>query len=66
LEGVAIHVDAADGTAWAGALEVLLEQPEELNRRREQSLKRAIDFSWRRTARLTREVYVEAIRRFAR
>jgi glycosyltransferase involved in cell wall biosynthesis len=65
-EGAAIHVDAADGTAWAGALEVLLEQPEELNRRREQSLKRAVDFSWQRTARLTREVYVEAIRRFAR
>jgi glycosyltransferase involved in cell wall biosynthesis len=65
-EGAAIHVDAADENAWAGVLEALLLQPEELNRRKEQSLKRAANFSWQRTARLTREVYVEAIRRFAR
>jgi glycosyltransferase involved in cell wall biosynthesis len=31
---------------------------------RERSLARACEFSWRRTARLTREVYVEARRRF--
>ena len=65
-DGAAIHVDAADGQAWAGALESLLLEPQELNRRREQSLKRAADFSWQRAAWLTREVYVEAIRRFGR
>jgi glycosyltransferase involved in cell wall biosynthesis len=31
---------------------------------RERALRRAADFSWRRTAQLTREVYEEALRRF--
>ncbi len=62
--GAAIHVDANGVNAWAAALEALLLRPEELQARRRQSLQRAAAFSWRKTARLTREVYVEAIRRF--
>jgi hypothetical protein len=46
-------------------MELLLTQPEERERRRALSVARARDFSWERTARLTREVYAEAIRRFA-
>jgi glycosyltransferase involved in cell wall biosynthesis len=48
----------------ARAMEALLLNTEERCRRRELSIKRAADFSWSKTARLTREVYVEAIRRF--
>jgi glycosyltransferase involved in cell wall biosynthesis len=59
--GAAIHVDASD---LSNAMEGLLRHEEERLRRREMSLKRAADFSWRSTARNTREVYVEAIRRF--
>ena len=46
------------------AMSLLVENPEERQRRREQSLQRARAFSWRQTARKTMEVYVEAIRRF--
>jgi glycosyltransferase involved in cell wall biosynthesis len=60
----AVHVNAIDANGLASAMEALLTHPEQLQYRREQSLKRASQFSWRRTAILTREVYVEAIRRF--
>ena len=47
-----------------GAMETLLRNPEERARRRELSLRRAAEFSWRATARKTHEVYEEACRRF--
>ena len=50
-----IKVEALDPRAWAEAM--LQVQPNS------KSLRRAAEFSWARTARLTREVYVEAIRR---
>jgi glycosyltransferase involved in cell wall biosynthesis len=62
--GAAIHVDANDAKGWAEAMEALLTNPEQLQIRREKSRLRAAEFSWRKTAARTREVYVEAIRRF--
>jgi glycosyltransferase involved in cell wall biosynthesis len=43
-----------------------LEHPDEVQSIRERCLRRAAQFSWPNTARLTREVYEEAIRRFGR
>jgi glycosyltransferase involved in cell wall biosynthesis len=60
--GAAIHADEHELTA---AMERLLTDPEERRIRIERGRRRAADFSWERTARLTREVYVEAIQRFA-
>ncbi|MDQ6662817.1 MAG: glycosyltransferase family 4 protein [Acidobacteriota bacterium] len=48
------------------ALTNAVEQPEWVAEHREKSLRRARDFSWPRTARLTREVYTAAIERFGR
>jgi glycosyltransferase involved in cell wall biosynthesis len=59
--GAAIHVDDAH---IAEAMEALLVNPEEQQRRRDLSLRRAAEFSWEKTARQTREVYQEAIERF--
>ena len=60
--GAALH--ASDGELTA-AMERLLVEPDERRRRSEMGRARAATFSWEKTARLTREVYVEAIRRFA-
>jgi glycosyltransferase involved in cell wall biosynthesis len=60
----ALHVDAADVTALACAMELLIEDCAERNRRREMGAKRAAQFSWQQSAVLTRKVYAEAIRRF--
>lgn len=59
--GAAIHVSADN---LAEAMEGILTNPEERQRRRELSLRRAAEFSWTRTAAQTRAVYLEAIRRF--
>jgi len=59
--GAAIHVAPEHLSA---TMQALVENPEERSRRRELSLQRAADFSWRITARKTHEVYEEASRRF--
>jgi glycosyltransferase involved in cell wall biosynthesis len=59
--GAALHASPGD---LAQAMRILLCNPDERARRREASLRRAAEFSWARTAHLTREVYVEAIDRF--
>jgi glycosyltransferase involved in cell wall biosynthesis len=59
--GAAMHVEPHE---IAHAMEVLLTGPGERDRRRELGLWRAGEFSWSATARRTREVYEEAIRRF--
>ena len=57
---------ALDGlSAWVEAMRAAAESPQWLQERREASRARAREFSWGRTARLTREVYEEAMRRFA-
>jgi glycosyltransferase involved in cell wall biosynthesis len=60
----AILVDAKDRLAWVEALTSLFEQRERVGMLREKALARAGEFSWDKTARLTREVYGEAVRRF--
>ncbi|HXG31842.1 MAG TPA: glycosyltransferase family 1 protein [Bryobacteraceae bacterium] len=60
----AVLVDPRDVRAWAEAMEAVLTRPEWAAELRDRGLARAAEFSWRRTARLTREVYQEAHRRF--
>ena len=58
------RLDPRDGRAWTEALLACAAGGDWLERRRESSLARAREFSWERTARLTREVYEQARRRF--
>ncbi len=57
-------LDPKDTKSWIAAIEAALSHPERLESWRRRSLERAAAFSWTRTARITREVYEEAIRRF--
>jgi glycosyltransferase involved in cell wall biosynthesis len=57
--GAAVHVDATDVRALAEAMRV---RPV----RREESLRRAAQFSWSATAKKTREVYDAAVRLFTK
>ena len=50
--------------AWAEGMCAAVTHPAWLNEQRAKSLARAKEFSWARTAQSTREVYVEAQRRF--
>jgi glycosyltransferase involved in cell wall biosynthesis len=61
--GAATLLDACDVRAWTEALIAAATRPEWAAAQREKSLARAREFSWERTARLTREVYVEALGR---
>jgi alpha-1,3-rhamnosyl/mannosyltransferase len=58
-----LNLDGAQ--AWAEAMCAAASNPEWLETRRKASLARAREFSWARTAQLTRDVYEEAQRRFA-
>jgi glycosyltransferase involved in cell wall biosynthesis len=60
----ALCIDAGDTQAWVDGMRSAVEQPGLLAELRRKALARAADFSWQRTAELTREVYAEAIRRF--
>jgi len=60
--GAAIHVEAWDRHALAEAMRAVASDPQKFEPLRKRALVRARDFSWRRTARLTHEVY-EAARR---
>jgi glycosyltransferase involved in cell wall biosynthesis len=60
----AIVLDPGDARAWVETLEALLSNPEQLQLLREQAVTRAAEFSWTKTAKLTREVYGEAAKRF--
>jgi glycosyltransferase involved in cell wall biosynthesis len=62
--GAAIHVEARDIHGIAAAMETMITKPWERASRRELGLRRAAGFSWARTSAMTKEVYVEAIRRF--
>jgi len=62
----AVLLDAGDVRVWSDAMRAMLTNSvwrEDLRRR---GFARALEFSWERTARLTREVYGEAIARFNR
>jgi glycosyltransferase involved in cell wall biosynthesis len=60
----AVRLDGSDARAWAEAMRAALDNPEWRGAWRRKSLDRARLFSWERTAIRTREVYVDAIRRF--
>jgi len=60
----AILLEVGDRAAWVETLHCLLTQPESFERFREKALARAAQFSWAKTAKLTREVYAEAAERF--
>ena len=62
--GAALQLDTSDVKAWTEALASAATEPEWLKALREKGLKRASEFSWRKTAAMTREVYAEAIERF--
>jgi glycosyltransferase involved in cell wall biosynthesis len=53
-------------TSLVQAMKELLRNPSMRSEYRERSLRRAADFSWTNTARLTHDVYLEAIARFGR
>lgn len=60
--GAAVHLDP-DPSQWIEAMRCVLELPGFAARMQERALRRAAEFNWETTARLTRDVYVEAIRR---
>jgi glycosyltransferase involved in cell wall biosynthesis len=60
----AILLDARDPAQWAATLTAALNRPEWLEDLRQRGRRRALEFSWARTARATREAYDEAVRRF--
>jgi glycosyltransferase involved in cell wall biosynthesis len=62
--GAAIHVDAENERALAEAMAAVAKQPEKFRTLRERALERSRDFTWRRTAQRTREIYDTAFRRF--
>ncbi len=65
--GAAVQADAdgPDATRQlVEAMEAVVRAPENFVDLRKRGLRRATEFSWERTARKTREVYVDAIRRF--
>ena len=61
--GAAVQVETE--RELAEAMRAAVTQPEWARSWREKAARRGREFSWERTARLTREVYVEARRRFA-
>lgn len=60
----ALRLDVADRRAWVQSLLAVLAGGDWVERLRERARRRAAEFTWERTARLTRGVYAEAIRRF--
>lgn len=62
--GAAILVDAHDSRAWVETLRSIVLDAGKRNELRAKALRRAAEFTWIKTARLTREVYEQAVRRF--
>jgi glycosyltransferase involved in cell wall biosynthesis len=60
----AILLDVRDRALWMETLRLALKQPETMRGLRERALARAGEFSWTKTARLTKAVYEHAIQRF--
>jgi glycosyltransferase involved in cell wall biosynthesis len=61
----AVHVDATDTAALAEAMRAAATNPAGFKEVRQRALTRAAQFSWRNTARRTREVYDAATRAFS-
>lgn len=65
-DDAAILVDVRDRPAWLEALRAALADGEHTRDLRRRALARAAEFSWTKTARMTKEVYDQAKRRFRR
>jgi len=63
--GAALHVDACDTSALAEAMRIVAAEPGKFADLRERAVERASKFTWRETARRTREVYDAAARLFS-
>ena len=64
--GSAIHVDAEDRAAVAGAMSAVAREAGKFADLKKRALARSRDFTWQRTARLTREIYDDARRVFGK
>lgn len=62
----AVLLDARDGKAWAAAMTKALSDPRWCQGWRDRAAARAAMYTWTETARSTRDVYLEAIRRYSR
>ena len=60
-----LHVDAEDAAALAETMREVAAFPEKFAEIRGKALARAAQFSWQKTARLTRQVYEDAARAFS-
>ncbi len=60
----AILLDVRDHGPWMEALRLAVTQPEKMRAQRARALARAGEFSWTKTARLTKAVYEQAVQRF--
>lgn len=60
----ALLLDINDRRAWLEALTAVIARPDQFQKFREKAIARARQFSWENTAKLTREVYAQAIQRF--
>jgi glycosyltransferase involved in cell wall biosynthesis len=63
--GAALHVEAGDASALAEAMRAVAADPARFGELRERAIARASEFTWRNTARRTREVYDAAARLFS-
>lgn len=61
--GAAWQGEATEARAWVQGMSACVTNPEQVAAWREAGLRRAAEFSWRRTARETHAVYEEAVRR---
>jgi glycosyltransferase involved in cell wall biosynthesis len=59
-----ILLDVRDRSAWLAALRMAIAQPEQMRAWRERAVARSGQFSWTKTAKLTKAVYEQAIQRF--
>jgi glycosyltransferase involved in cell wall biosynthesis len=64
-DGAALHVDATDTAGLAEAMRSVAADPGHFAELRQKALARAAQFSWQKTARLTKEVYESAKRAFS-
>ena len=60
----ALLLDITDRRAWIDALRSVAAQPEAFNALRQRAIARAAEFSWTKTAQLTRNIYAHAVERF--
>jgi|SRR5579863_5752596 len=60
----AILLDARDRRAWVETLRAVASQPRRLDELRARGLQRSAHFTWSKTAKLTKEVYENALQRF--